>query len=251
MINKNQLRYYSSLLKKKYRHRERKFLAEGEKIIEEGLKSKYSCEKIFTTHEFYEVKKLFPDSELIKDIPIEVLKKSELQRLTDTVTPQGAAAVFKIPAGKQPGEIKSSLIIYLENISDPGNLGTILRTCDWFGIDTVLLSENSVDVYNPKVIRGSMGSIFHLDITDEVSINFLQFLKENGYNIICSDIYGKSIYDFKLPGKAVLAFCNEASGPSDLLLKISDYRVTVPKKGNAESLNVGAAAAVVLSELTN
>jgi TrmH family RNA methyltransferase len=250
MITKNELRYYSSLLKKKYRTKEKKFLVEGKKIVGEGLSSTFSCEKIFATHDFFESNKQFFNAELLQNIPIEILKKSELQRLTETVTPQGVSAVFNIPSPKTIDEIKSNIIVYLENISDPGNLGTIIRTCDWFGIETVLLSENSADAYNPKVIRASMGSIFHVDIISETNIGFLNMLKEKGYKLLCSDIYGENIYDFKFPDKSIIAFCNEASGPSEALLKISDFRITIPQKGKVESLNVASAAAVVLAEIT-
>lgn len=251
MITKNELRYYSSLLKKKYRLKEKKFLVEGIKIVEEGLNSNYSCERIFIINEFFESKKQFLNSGLKKDIPVEILKRSELQRLTETVTPQGVVAVFKIPGPKAFDEIKSNLIVYLESISDPGNLGTIIRTCDWFGVETILLSENSADVYNSKVVRASMGSIFHLDIINEININSLKLLKEKDYKVVCSDIYGDDIYNFKLPVKTIVSFCSEATGPSELLLQTSDFRVTIPKKGNAESLNVAAATAVILSELIN
>lgn len=250
MITKNDLRYYSSLLKKKYRFKERKFLAEGIKIIEEGLKSNYVCETVFVTNDFYENRSDFLESNVNKNIRVEVLKKNELQRLTDTITPQGIAAAFNIPDKKELSVINSNLIICLENISDPGNLGSIIRTCDWFGIETVLLSENTVDAFNPKVIRGSMGSIFHLDIMNEINIDSLGKLKEKDYKLVCSDLTGISINDFTLPDKTVLIFSNEASGPSELILKKSDFKVTIPKIGKGESLNVSAAAAIILSQIT-
>ena len=246
-MTQNELKYYSSLLKKKYRTIEKKFLVEGKKIVEEGINSKYFCERIFVSQKFYvnsRSKKLF------KDRDFEILNKSELMRLTDTISPQGILAVFRIHEIKKIEHIKSNIIVFLENISDPGNLGTIIRICDWFGIDTVLSSDNTVDAYNPKVIRSSMGSIFHLDIIDDFKVDSLDILLDKGYKLVCSDLSGDNLHDFKIADKIIIAFSNEASGPSEELLKKSDYKITIPKIGKAESLNVAAASAVILSELT-
>jgi TrmH family RNA methyltransferase len=241
----NELKYYSSLLRKKYRNSEKKFLVEGKKSIEEGLESNFYCEKMFVSHKFFENAR---SRKLFKNVDVEVLRKSELLRLTDTMTPQGITAVFKMPGEKKPGEIKSDTIVYLENIADPGNLGTIIRICDWFGIDSILVSDNTVDVYNPKVIRSTMGSIFHVNIIEDIGINSLDALETKGYKLICSDLEGESLYDIDFPSKRIIAFCNETNGPSEELLKKSDFKVTIPKKGKAESLNVATASAVILSE---
>jgi TrmH family RNA methyltransferase len=243
----NELKYYSSLLKKKYRITEKKFLAEGKKTVEEGLNSGFLCEKIFVSPKFF---KNNSSKKILKDTYVEVLNKSELSSLTDTVTPQGIIAVFKIRKKKKIEDIKSGIVVYLENISDPGNLGTIIRICDWFGIKAILLSDNTVDAYNPKVIRSSMGSVFHLDIIDDALIDTLDIFKRNGYTLICSDLSGENLYEFRNSYKKIIAFCNETLGPSDELLKKSDTKITIPKIGNAESLNVAAASAIILSELT-
>jgi len=246
-MTQNEIKYYSSLLKKKYRNSERKFLAEGKKIVEEGLNSKFFCEKIFVSQKFFvnsRSKKIFKTSEY------EILNKSELLRLTDTVNPQGILAAFRIPPAKKIETVSSNIVVFLENISDPGNLGTIIRTCDWFGIDTILSSENTVDAFNPKVIRSSMGSIFHPDIIDNVQVESLSKLKYMGYKLVVADTSGEGIYNFKLSDKIIIAFANETVGPSENLLEKSDYKVTVPRIGKAESLNVAAASAVILSELT-
>jgi RNA methyltransferase, TrmH family len=239
-----EIKYYSSLLRKKYRSTEKKFLVEGKKSVEEGLESNFICEKIFVSQKFFEntrSRKLFKH--------VEVLKKSELLRLTDTMTPQGIMAVFRIPENKKLEEIKSETIVYAENIADPGNLGTIMRICDWFGIETLLVSDNTVDVYNSKVIRSSMGSLFHIDIIEDVENNTLDILKKKGYKLLCADLQGENLYDFEIPVKKIIAFSNEAAGPSEELLKKSDYKITIPKFGKAESLNVASASAIILSEM--
>jgi len=246
-MTQDEIKYFSSLLRKKYRTIEKKYLVEGKKIVEEGINSKYFCEKIFVSQKFYANSR---SKKLFKNKDFEVINRSELLRLTDTVNPQGIIGVFRIHEIKKIEHIKSNIIVFLENISDPGNLGTIIRICDWFGIDTILSSDNTVDAYNPKVIRSSMGSIFHLDIIDDFKVDSLDILKNKGYKLVCSDLRGDNLYDFKIQDKIIVAFSNEATGPSEELLNKSDYKVTIPKIGKAESLNVAAASAVILAELT-
>ncbi len=141
-------------------------------------------------------------------------------------------------------------MVYLDNVSDPGNAGTILRNCDWFGIKDVLMSEGSVELYNPKVVRSSMGSIFHLNIYEDVSPAHLQELKGKGYRLICSDLAGEDLFDFKPPEKCIVVFSNEAHGPGNEIRERADHIVSIRKKGKAESLNVASASAVILSQLT-
>ena len=241
-----ELKYYSSLLRKKYRSSEKKFLVEGKKSVQEGIESNFSCEKIFVSQKFFDNTR---SRKLFKRADVEVLKKSELLRITDTMTPQGITAVFRIPENNKIEEIKSKTIVYAENIADPGNLGTIIRICDWFGIETLLVSDNTVDVYNPKVIRSSMGSIFHINIIENVESKTLEILKKKGYKLLCADLQGENLYDLDISNKKIIAFSNESVGPTEELLKRSDYKITIPKFGKAESLNVASASAIILSEI--
>jgi TrmH family RNA methyltransferase len=251
MISKAELKYYSSLLKKKYRDEEKKFIIEGKKLVEEALNSNYSCEIILITNNFSKQNSDFIKSLNKKNYRVEVIESQDFEKISDTVTPQGIAAVLRQPLNKKLNEkILSHFIIYLENISDPGNLGTIIRTCDWFGIDTLILSESSVEVWNPKVIRSSMGSIFHLNIFRNKKLSEMQTLKDKGYKFICADLDGVDIYTFNPPEKFILFFCNESSGPSPELLNLSNEKVTIPGKGKAESLNVASASAIIISEVT-
>ena len=158
MISKNDLKYYSSLLIKKYRIKEEKFLVEGLKIVEEGLNSNYNNEVVFVTPLFAES---FPEIISVikkKANTVLELKSIEFQRISDTKSPQGIAAVFekKYPK-KELTDLKDNILVLIDKVSDPGNLGTILRTCDWFGIYNVLLTNESAEDLNPKVIRASMG----------------------------------------------------------------------------------------------
>lgn len=248
MISHNELKYYSSLLQKKYRQKEKKFIAEGDKLVTEGIESGLIPEIIITTRSFYDVQDDYFNS--LKDFRTEIIRASEFRRLTDTKNPQEIAAVFPFISNKSElTEIKSNVVVYLDNISDPGNTGTILRNCDWFGATDVLLSENSVELYNPKVVRSTMGSLFHLNIYEGVKTGQLEKLKAKGYKIICSDIKGDDLFDFSMPDKAVIVFSNEAHGPDGKILEIADHTISIPKRGRAESLNVASASAVILGFL--
>ncbi|MBS4035913.1 MAG: RNA methyltransferase [Ignavibacterium sp.] len=251
MITKNELKYFASLNQKKFRRLENKFLAEGEKIVSEGLSSGFPCEIVLTTNDF-----INGNDNLIKVIKkryirLEVIKNQEFEKISDTKSPQGIAAVFETRKNKFEQDIftKGNIIVYLDNISDPGNAGTILRTCDWFGIKSVLLSRNSADHLNPKVIRSSMGSIFHLNILENAD-KYLQLLKEKSFKLICSNLDGMNIFKYNKPGKSVLVLSNESSGPSPEILRMAEEMITIPGKGKAESLNVASAAAIILAELT-
>ncbi len=252
MISKSELKYFSSLLIKKFRQQEEKFIVEGLKTVEEGLNSGYKCETVFVTPAFIDS---FPEVMAIlkkKSERILELKSIEFQKISDTKSPQGIAAVFnKYYPKKNLAELKEKIIVLIDNIADPGNLGTILRTCDWFGIYNVLIANNSVEYLNPKSVRATMGSLFHLNIYDEVFENDLTNLKSAGYQIVSSDIKRKNIFTYRTNKKSIISFSNESSGPSEMIKSLADEFVTIPGKGRAESLNVSTAAAVIISRLTN
>ncbi len=252
MITKNDLQYYSSLLKKKNRKSENKFLAEGIKSVLEGVNSNYKCEVIFVTHKFVEEnEEVFKALGNVKKRIVSV-KQKEFEKLSDTETPQGIAAVFLKPEREFSPDIFATekLIVMLENISDPGNLGTIIRNCDWFGVKNIFLSDSIVDYTNPKVIRASMGSVFHVNLFEEVKPIHLNDLKETGFEILCADIEGENAFTYGSENKKILVLSSESHGPSKEIEKISDKRICIPKIGNAESLNVASASAVLLANLT-
>ncbi len=249
MITQKEIKYYSSLLQKKYRQQERKFIVEGDKLLKEGIESGFVPEVILTTTLFFEEQKDYFNS--LKDFRLEKIKAADLNKLTETKTPQPVVAVFPFIGNHFSSKrISSGFIVYLDNISDPGNAGTILRNCDWFGVKQVLMSEGSVELYNSKVVRSTMGSVFHLEIYENVSYQNLEKLKDKGYQIICSDIQGEDILNFSLPEHSVIVFSNESHGPDDKILEIADHIISIRKKGKAESLNVASASAVILALLT-
>lgn len=248
-MTRAEIKYYASLTQKKHRIEESKFLVEGIKLINEALEFGYYCEAIFYTNKLNLVEEEFIDSIRKKVFKIEEILNNDLSRLTDAKTPQQVVAVFQ--DDKNQKEICGNLIVALQYINDPGNLGTIIRNSDWFGVETIILSENCAEVFSPKVIRSSAGSVFHLNIIQ--SENFLEHLSEfrkQGYQICTADLTGADIYSFEKPKKTILVLANETHGPSEELLNLCDTKITIPRKGKAESLNVGNASAIILSELT-
>ena len=249
MISKNKLKYYSALVRKKDRDIHKKFIAEGLKSIEEGLNSTYTCEVVLITAEYENKYEQFPRK---YNVPIETVNEDDFGRLTDTVTPQGIAGVFNYPAAKDLNKIKSRLVVCLENIADPGNLGTMIRNCDWFGVTDIVLSKNCADPFSPKTVRSSMGSIFHVNIYDETELStFLEDYKKNGYTVLCADTEGEDLYKFPAEGNNIVILASEAHGPSVDVLRLSDHRITIPRYGKGESLNVASASAVILSRLAS
>jgi len=249
MLSKIELKYYASLLRKKIRSEERKFLAEGRRMIEESLNSSFKCEIVFASTHFRENNPDFMEELGKLDLRIEQVTNSDFLKLTDTENPQGIAAAFLMP-GKMGNIGKSELIVALENVSDPGNAGTIIRTSDWFGIKEIILSQNSVELFNPKVIRSSMGSIFHVNAFESPDFfATLGELKTKGYKILCADMEGENVFDFVPKEKSVLVLSSEAAGPSEELLSMSDNVLAIPSFGRVESLNVASASAVILAEI--
>jgi len=253
MISQKELRFYSSLLSKKHRRTEKKFLVEGKKSVLEGLNSSYECEIIFATHKFVEENEKVVSDFASSGKKTVTLKQKEFQKISDTESPQGIAAVFVKPEFSFSTEKfeRDKIIAMLDNISDPGNLGTIIRNCDWFGVKNIFLSENIVDYTSPKVMRSSMGSVFHVNIYENISNNNLKDLKLSGYEILCADLKGENVFGYKSSKQKILVLSSESHGSSEEIQTISDKKITIPKLGSAESLNVASASAVLLSQLTN
>jgi TrmH family RNA methyltransferase len=145
----------------------------------------------------------------------------------------------------------AGILVAVDSLSDPGNLGTIIRTCDWFGVDGVLIGRNSVDLYNPKVVRASMGGVFHLRIVDDVDLlSTLSQAKNSGFAVYVTDAGGEAHFDrTNYSRKSVIVFGNEAWGISDQIRSLADVRVAIRRYGAAESLNVAVASGIVLSHI--
>ncbi|RTZ01490.1 RNA methyltransferase [Flavobacterium sp. RSP49] len=237
MVSKNQIKLITSLQQKKYRIANKLFFAEGVKGIQELLDSNFELEHLFTTQN---------DFDSVSQEKKTIISENDLKKVTALATPNTCLAVFKMPVEKSITE--TGLILALDSIRDPGNLGTILRLCDWFGIQQVLCSKETVDLYNPKVVQATMGSIARVNV-NYVDLNV--FLSQTKFPIFGTFMDGENIYKATLPQQGIIIMGNEANGISPALEKGVHNRLTIPRFGNlqkTESLNVAAATAIVLSE---
>lgn len=247
MISKEQLKVISKLLLKKNRLVQNRFLAEGKRLIEEALKTSPNCEQIFYTQHFLQNEENLIGAIRQKNIPTFELSPKDFAKISSTKNSQGIIGIFKIPRQEKITS-DDKIIIGLENISDPGNLGTILRTCQWFGIKSVFLSQECAEVYNPKVVRASMGAIFTLNILDKIDFySNVKSLIYEGYQVYYADMKGQDYRSVDFNQKTVLIFCNEATGPTEQLTKVCKKSITIPSKGSIDSLNVAVAAAIIIS----
>ena len=237
MVSKNQIKLITSLQQKKYRISNQLFFAEGVKVIQELLQSNFELEHLYTT-QF--------DFEEVSTAKKSLIHENDLKKISVLSTPNSCLAIFKIPEEKQI--VDSGLIIALDDIRDPGNLGTILRLCDWFGIETLFCSEESVDIYNPKVVQATMGSISRVNV---VYGNLETFLSQTKLPVFGTFMDGKNIYQEELPKEGIIIMGNEANGISTSVEKLVSERIAIPRFGNlqvTESLNVATATAIILSE---
>lgn len=237
MVSKNQIKRITGLHQKKFRNEHQLFIAEGFKVIQELFSSNYEI------HEFYSTDATL---KLNKDVTPEVISETDLKKISCLKTPNNCLAVFKI-APQKPIQYKG-LTLVLDDIRDPGNLGTIIRLCDWFGIEQLICSEETADVYNPKVIQATMGSIGRVNV---VYTSLLSFLENTSQPIYGAFMHGDVVYESALPTDAVLIMGNEANGVSTTIEAFVQKKISIPRFGKlqkTESLNVATATAILLSE---
>ncbi len=237
MLSKNQIKLITSLKQKKYRLQHQLFVAEGKKTIFELLHSNLQLQQLYTTTLEFDVS---------DDLQTEI-SENELKKISFLKTPNTALSLFKIP---KPQTINfSKLIVALDDVRDPGNLGTIIRLCDWFGVKDLICSLDTVDCYNPKVIQATMGSITRVNVS-YVSLN--EILPEQNTNIFGAFMDGDNVYHKDLASSGILVLGNEANGICNEVEAQITHRISIPRFGNlqtTESLNVATATAILLSEL--
>lgn len=234
-LSKNHIKLITSLSQKKYRQKHKLFVVEGVKVVQEFLNSSYELEIVFSTDTDFSSTNKF----------IEVTDQ-ELKKISSLKTPNKVLALFKIPSEKKLNS--SGLIVALDTINDPGNLGTIIRLCDWFGVEQLICSKETVDCYNTKVVQASMGSLTRVSTS---YLNLPEYLKTVSIPIYIADMNGVNIHETKLPTSAVLVMGNEANGVSDTLKQLISNKISIPRYGDSmqvESLNVATATAILLNE---
>ena len=238
MLSKNQQKIIQKLQQKKYRNELGLFVVEGKKGILEFVQAGFKVEAIFATSLF---------SEQLNKLPLTLISKEELSKISTLKNPDEGVAIFHQP--KHKGILQEGIILALDNIQDPGNLGTLIRLCDWFGIETLLCSEQTVDCYNPKVVQASMGSL------SRVEVHYLPlegFLATCALPIYVATLEGENLYTATFPEDCVIVLGNEANGVSPEVVALADGAITIPRFGRrqqAESLNVAMAGAIIMSQV--
>ncbi len=236
-ISKNQLKLITSLSSKKYRQKHNLFIAEGVKVVQEFLNSSYVLEKLFCVNDF------------IIDVDenkIQRITEEELQKVSKLKSANKVLGLFKIP--EENSKKNNGLIVALDAINDPGNLGTIIRLCDWFGVNELVCSKDTVDSYNNKVVQASMGSLTRISIR---YVNLIEYLQASNIPKFIADMDGTNVYKTELPKEGILIMGNEANGISKEIRAEVTNKISIPRFGNkqeTESLNVATATAILLSE---
>jgi len=236
-ISKNQVKVITSLSQKKYRQKQKLFIAEGIKVVNELLNSSFEIDTLFAVDNF--------TTDISVDKIIRISEK-DLQKISNLKTPNKVLGIFKIP-DEIPLQ-KNGVTIALDAINDPGNLGTIIRLCDWFGVSQLVCSNDTVDCYNQKVVQASMGSLTRVSI---IYTDLETYLHETHLPTFIADMDGENIYKTTLPKEAILIMGNEANGVSDEIKALIKNKISIPRFGETqrtESLNVATATAILLSE---
>jgi TrmH family RNA methyltransferase len=235
LVSKGQIKLISSLHKKKFRDKDGLFIAEGPKVISELIEAGLEIHSHFST--------------LLPENPSKIffhITELELKKISFLKTANTSVAIFKTP--KQNTFSSEGLILAMDAIRDPGNLGTIIRLCDWFGVAKLVCSLDCVDCYNSKVVQATMGSIARVNIQ---YLDLSEYLKNASLPIYGGVLNGENIYSSKMPKKAIVVLGNEANGISDQIMALISNKITIPQFGvtqKTESLNVATAAAILLSE---
>lgn len=237
MVVKSELKLIKSLQQKKYRNEHGLFVVEGKKTLEELLESSIEAYKLYAS-----------DSNALSSGSIQPIKISnqELRQISSLKNPNGFLGVFHIP--KVVETVATDWILMLDGVQDPGNLGTIIRLCDWFGIPTLICSTDTVDCYNPKVLQATMGSIARVHVQYKSLEPFLEHTKLPVYGTFMD---GANVHTAQLPKKGIMVMGNEGKGISEAIAKRCTHRLGIPQFGKAttESLNVASATAILLHEI--
>ena len=248
-LSKNKIKLIHSLEKKKHRQKEGLFLAEGNKCVSDLIKSGYYPKTLIATEDWLSTANIPSETEIVIASPEEIRKASLLQH------PQQVMGLFTFPKEPNKNELRlipqHELCLCLDGVQDPGNLGTIIRTADWFGIRHIFCNETTVDAYNPKTVQATMGSItrvhiHYLDLTDFISslINV---------SIIGTTLDGENLYDTNLLQKGIIVMGNEGNGISEEIKSLLTQKVLIPSypqhSNTAESLNVSIATAIICAEI--
>lgn len=258
MLSQNALKNYIRLGKKKYREQYGKFLAEGARLCEEALNSAWEIDAVLYCKSLLESPRANAVVETAQQrgLPVHDIDAPSFNKLAQTIHAQGVMAIVNRRAAEgDPFEIIKQtprcLWVAMDRLHDPGNLGSIMRTAEWLGIDGLLVGSDCVEIFNPKVVRASMGAIFHLKIHEVADLpDLLRRLQQFGCFTYGADQGGDFPYTaITYAAKKILLLGDEIDGLSEKMLEVTQHRVAIPRKGHGESLNVSVAAAILLAEM--
>ena len=241
MLSKNEQKFIKSLKIKKYRTREKRFLVEGKKNVLELMNSDFEVDLVIGTSDFID-----SHTQHMNDVRSEVIKKDLLTQLSSFKTNETVLAVVKMKAEEEFIYNKNDHLFYLDGVSDPGNLGTIIRTLDWFGFNQVVCSEECAEFYHPRVISSTMGSFARVKVY-ESGIDML--VKDLKIEVLGADMHGQPIDEVQLDDPAIIVMGSESHGLSELSKKAISNYISIPKYGGSESLNVGIATGIIANHL--
>ena len=246
MLSKNQKKLISSMVQKKYRSQHNLFLAEGEKCVNDLLLAGYNANLIVHTDEWD-----FKFNKSSTTTLVEVTKE-ELAKVSLQPSPQNLLALFNQPRTSIKDDFENELIIILDGIQDPGNMGTIIRLADWFDIKNIVCSLDTVDWFNPKVVQSTMGAISRVSVHyRDLNIFIKEYKKKSKLKVFGTLLDGENIYSTNLPSKGAILLGNEGKGIREEIINLIDTRLTIPAFSNnvqSDSLNVATAASIVCSE---
>ena len=238
-LSKNDVKFIQSLCHKKHRQTEGLFIAEGVKLVEEIIKSHFKVKKIYATDK-WAVGKVHLGALL------SVVSEDDLARISTLQTPNQVLALVEQPIASAALPFSNKLSLVLDGIQDPGNFGTIIRIADWFGVEQIVCSHSTVELYNPKVIQSTMGSFIRVPVS---YANLPELLKNVNVPIYGALLSGDSIYTIIKPAEGILVIGSEGKGIGAELLPLIKHPVTIPRIGGAESLNAAVATGILLSHL--
>lgn len=244
MVSKSQISLIKSLQQKKFRREQRLFVAEGFKSVAEFIASGYRIHTVYHTPAVTAKMHKLPNKTNSEEI-----SAAELQKMSSLTTPQEVLAVIHLPEWPKltRNDLLNRFTLVLDGVQDPGNLGTIIRTADWFGIKNIICSEDTVDAYNPKVVQATMGSLARINLHYN---NLAELLPQLNLPVFGAMLDGENIYNTNFGTEGLIAMGNEGNGLRPEIQELITKSVTIPRLGGAESLNVAIATALFCSEIS-
>jgi TrmH family RNA methyltransferase len=240
MVTKNEIKQVGSLRQQKFRKELGLFVVEGRKMVEELLRSDFTTTALYATETWHEV---FPQAETVSEV--------QMAQMSGQDTPPGILAVVKIPVKQQLSE-NPRFILALDGIANPGNMGTLIRTAEWFDIRDIVCSPDCVEVWNPKVVQATMGSLFRINVIEAELPAFLTEQHSQGKAIYGALLEGENLFKMKQKPDGVIVIGSESHGIRENLLPLLSHPVTIPRVGNSptESLNASVAGGIIMAEMT-